>query len=180
MDFQYGTEHDEFRESLRRFLTDQSPPARVREVAEGGSHDSRLWRRLCVDLEVPGLHVAARYGGTGGSLVVSAVAFEELGRALTPAPVLSTTLAVEAVLRMGDEEQRSRLLPDLLSGRRIGSLAAACPSSTHAPTVLAEGVGGGTVLTGECSPVLHGSVADLFVVPAESNGEVIPYVVAGR
>ena len=178
MDFQYATEHDEFRESLRRFLSDQSPLARVREVAEGGSHDPRLWRRLCVDLEVPGLHIAARYGGTGGSLVVSTVAFEELGRVLTPAPLLSTTLVVEAVMRMGDEEQRSRLLPDLLSGRRIGSLAAARPSATNAPTVLAEDVGRRIVLTGECSPVLHGCVADLFVVPAGLNGEVIPCVVA--
>ena len=43
---------------------------------------------------------------------------------------------------------------------------------------MAEHVGGRTVLTGECSPVLHGSVADLFVVPAASDGAVIPYVVA--
>ena len=136
MDFQYAAEHDQFRESLRRLLSDQSPPARVREVAAGGSHDPRLWRRLCVDLEVPGLHIAEQFGGTGGSLVVSTVAFEELGRALTPAPLLSTVLAIEAVTRLGDEEQRSRLLPDLLSGRRIGSLAAARPSATTEPSIV--------------------------------------------
>jgi alkylation response protein AidB-like acyl-CoA dehydrogenase len=178
MDFQYGSEHDEFRESLRRFLLHQSPPSRVRKVAACDGHDPPLWQRLCRDLEVPGLHIAAAYGGTGGSLVVSTIASEELGRALSPVPLLSTTLAVEAVLRMGDEEQRCRLLPDLISGERIGTLAAVDPKAARAPIVLAESVGGRTVLTGECTPVLHGAVADLFVVPAASDAAVTPYVVA--
>ncbi|WNG93915.1 acyl-CoA dehydrogenase family protein [Mycobacterium sp. ITM-2016-00318] len=178
MDFQYGTEHDAFRESLRRFLLDQSSATRVREVAACGGNDSPLWQRLCRDLDVPGLHVATLYGGTGESLVVATIASEELGRALSPVPLLGTTMAVEAVLRMGDEEQRSRLLPDLLCGKRIGSLAAACPEAASAPTVRVETVGGQSVLAGESSPVLHGSVADLVIVPARSGAAVIPHVVS--
>ncbi len=92
------------------------------------------------------------YGGAGGTLVEAAIVFEELGRALTPVPLAATTFAIEAVLRMGDEEQRRRLLPGLLSGERIGAFAAAGPDAadTAAATVLADTVDGRTVLTGEC------------------------------
>ena len=178
MDFQYGTEQDDFRESLRRFLSDQAPPERVREVAAGDGHDSRLWQRLCTELQLPVLHAPEKYGGAGGTLVETAIVFEEAGRALAPVPLASTAFAIEAVLRMGDAEQRSRLLPGLLSGKRIGSLALCGPSGATASTVRADRHGGGTALTGACSPVLHGHVADLFVVPAEVEGAVALHVVA--
>jgi alkylation response protein AidB-like acyl-CoA dehydrogenase len=150
----------------------------VREVAAANGHDERLWRRLCVELELPGLHVPAQYGGAGGTLVETAIVFEEVGRVLAPVPLASTMLAIEAVFRLGDEEQRSRLLPSLLSGERIGSLAAAGPNDASAATVLADRRGDRAVLDGECAPVLHGHVADLFVVPAESDGAVTLHVVA--
>jgi len=178
MDFRYSTEQNDFRESLRRFLSDQAPSARVREVAAAAGHDERLWRRLCSELDLPGLHVAAQYGGAGGTLVETAIAFEEVGRTLAPVPLLSTTLAIEAVLRTGDEEQRTRLLSGLLSGERIGSLAAAGPTDACASTVRAHSRGGRTVLSGVCSPVIHGHVADLFVVPADADGSVVLHIVA--
>jgi alkylation response protein AidB-like acyl-CoA dehydrogenase len=176
MDFQYSTEQDDFREALRRFLSEQAPPARVREVAAVSGHDVQLWRRLCTELQLPGLHAPEEYGGAGATLVETAIVFEEAGKALAPVPLASTTLAIEAVVRMGDDEQRSRLLPGLLSGDRIGSLALSGP--TGAATVRAERDDGRTVLDGECSPVLHGHVADLFVVPAEADGAVALHVVA--
>ncbi|MGX9790009.1 acyl-CoA dehydrogenase family protein [Mycobacterium sp. MMS18-G62] len=178
MDFQYSPEQSDFRKSLRRFLSDQEPPARVREVASADGHDERLWRRLCGELDLPGLHAPARYGGAGASLIETAIVFEEVGRALVPIPLASTTLAIEAVLGMGDEEQRSRLLPGLLSGERIGTFAAAGPDIGSPATVRTAEHDGRTVLDGECSPVLHGHVADLFVVPAEADGAVTLHVVA--
>ncbi|WP_123026898.1 acyl-CoA dehydrogenase family protein [Mycolicibacterium stellerae] len=175
MDLRYSTEHDDFRDSLRRFLRDHSRPG-----ADGcRGHDAPLWRLLCGELELLGLHVAARYGGADGTLVDTAIAFEEAGRALAAVPLLSTTLAVEAVLRMGDDAQCAQHLPGLLSGERIGALAAARPADVSAPTVRAEYCGGRTVLVGECAPVLHGHVADLFVVPANTGAAVVPHIVAG-
>jgi alkylation response protein AidB-like acyl-CoA dehydrogenase len=179
MDFRYSIEHDAFRASLRGFLQDQAPPARVREVSAQDGHDSRVWRRLCTELDLAGLHVPPEYGGAGATLVETTIAFAELGRALTPVPLAANTFAIEAVLRMGDEEQRGRLLPGLLSGEQIGTFAAVGPNTANpaAATVLAERRGGDTVLTGECSPVLHGHLADLIVVPAVCDGAVVLYAV---
>lgn len=164
MDFQYSTEHDDFRAALRGFLRDHTPDLRA---ADG--HDSRLWRRLCAELELPGLHIPAEYGGAGATLVETAIACTELGRSLAPVPFVANAFAMEAILRMGDEEQRKSLLPGLLSGEQVAAFAAFGPAA-------ADAAGDGH-LAGECSPVLHGHVADLFVVPAGRDDSVTLHVV---
>ena len=181
MDFRYSSEHDDLRASVRGFLHGFAPTRRVREVAAADGHDRQLWRRLCSELELPGLHLAEEDGGAGGTLVEAAIVFEELGRALTPVPLASTVFAIEAVRRLGDDEQRARLLPGLLSGDRIGALTAAGHDVTDAAaaTIRADQIAGRTVLSGEYAPVLHGHVADLFVVPAVADGVVSLHVVAG-
>jgi alkylation response protein AidB-like acyl-CoA dehydrogenase len=176
MDFRYSTEQDDFRSSLNGFLRDTAPLAMVRE---SDGHDSQLWQRLCRELEAPGLHVPLEYGGAGGTLVESAIVFSELGRALTPVPLAASTFAIEAVFRTGDEEQRRRLLTGMLCGEQIGALAVAGPNDTEPAAVRVRASwDGGTVLTGVCGPVLHGPVADLFVVPAVADGAVSLHVVA--
>ncbi len=180
MDFRYHTEHDDLRASLRGLLHAVAPPARVRETAAADGHDRGLWRRLCADLELPGLHLPPADGGAGGTLVEAAIVFEELGRALTPVPLAATVFAIEAVRRLGNRQQRATLLPGLLSGERIGTLAATAPCVTDpaAATVRAESAGPETVLCGSYTPVLHGHVANLFVVPAAVDGRVVLHVVS--
>jgi alkylation response protein AidB-like acyl-CoA dehydrogenase len=183
VDFRYSAEQDDFRASLRGLLRDQAPPARMREVAtlgEDAGHDRRLWQRLCSELELPALHAPPEYGGAGATLVETAIVFCELGRALTPVPFAATTFAIEAILRTGDEEQCKRWLGGLLSGEQIGALAASGfgDADSSAAAVRADRRGDRSALTGECTAILHGHVADLFVVPAVSGNTVIPHVVA--
>lgn len=175
MDFQYNTEQHDFRDSLRGLLSEAAPLSRVREMS---GFDERLWQRLCTAMELPAIHVGAEYGGAGGSLVEAAIASEELGRGLTPVPLPGTVVTIEALLRMGDDEQRRRLLPGLLSGEQIGAFAVAGPDAADPAAVTVRASGGHLALSGECSPVLHGHVADLFLVPAERDGVLRLYLVA--
>lgn len=168
MDFQYSTDQEAFRSSLRGFLRDR--PSRT---ADG--HDGELWRRLCTEMELPGLQVPAEYGGASATLNDTAIVCTELGRALTPVPFAANAFAVEAILRMGDEQQRKGLLTALLSGARVGTLAASAHDAASRSTVAAGPHG--DALTGVCTPVLHGHVADLFVVPALADGAVRAFVV---
>lgn len=179
MDFRYSTEQVDFRDSLRGLLSEAAPLHRVREMS---GFDERLWRRLCTDMELPAIHVGAEHGGAGGSLVEAAIVFEELGRGLTPVPLPGTVFVTEALLRMGDDEQRRRLLPELLSGDQIGAFAAETPDAADpsSATVRAVGSGGRVVLSGECSPVLHGHIADLLLIPAECEGTLRLYLVAAN
>lgn len=172
MDFRYSTEQDDFRAALRGFLQRSTPEETPEE------YDAALWQRLCGDLELPGLHIPAEYGGAGATLVDTAIACTELGRALAPVPFAANAFAVEAILRLGDEEQRKELLTKLLSGAQIGAFAACGPGAASGATVVAEERDERTLLTGNCTPVLHGHVADLFVVPAvASRGEITACVV---
>jgi alkylation response protein AidB-like acyl-CoA dehydrogenase len=179
VDFSYSVEQEEFRTSLRRFLTDHVPMNRVRQVAETAGHDAEAWHRLCTDFGLPGLHTPEEYGGAGFTLVETALVFEELGRALTPVPMAATTLAVEALLRAGTEQQRKEFLPGLLAGERIGALAVAGPYETasSSATVQASRLADGFALTGQRSHVLHGQFADLIVIPAVRDGRVGLYIV---
>lgn len=180
MDFNYGTEHDDFRASLRGFLRSAAPPERVRAVSAADGHNQPLWRRLCTELGLPGLHVDEPRGGAGGTLVEAAIAFEELGRALTPVPLAATVFAIEAILRMGTEEQQSRLLPRLLNGDQPAALAVSGPAGADAATATVravESAGACVLLSGEYAPVLHGHAAGVFVVPAATDGVVALHVV---
>lgn len=166
MDFQYSTDQLDLRDSVRNFL-------------HAHVDDERLWQRVCQQLELPGLAVPPQYGGVGATLVESAIVFEEFGRALTPLPLASHVFAVHAVLTMGTEEQRHRVLPGLLSGERVAAFTATGPGCGDPATATVSAIrrGGRTVLDGVCGPVLHGHGAGLLVIAASTGHGVGLYVV---
>ncbi len=82
MDFTFTPEQDALREQARDFLTANSEPA---------------WAELA-ELGWTGVSVAEEDGGAGLGFVEEAVIFEELGRALTKGPYLSTVAAVLPIL----------------------------------------------------------------------------------
>ncbi|MBO3737881.1 acyl-CoA dehydrogenase family protein [Actinoplanes flavus] len=98
--------------------------AAVRDLVGGHAardgFDAGLWGRLCKEIGVAGLAVPERYGGSGATLTEAAVVLEELGRQLTPGPMLGCgVLATHLLLRSGDV----RLLPEICAGDRIVAVA---------------------------------------------------------
>ncbi|MFD1815367.1 acyl-CoA dehydrogenase family protein [Rhodococcus gannanensis] len=181
MYFAFDEDQEEFRASLRRLLTERAPITRVREIAERRSHDAETWQLLASNMGVPGLHVAEEFGGGGFSFLETAIVAQELGRALTPVPMIATTGAIEAILRLGTDVQRRELLPALLDGRAIGTLALSGAKDTlvGSATVRAAGDPAAPLLTGRVEYVPFGHVADLLVVPAlvPTGDNVALYVV---
>ncbi|HXP98920.1 MAG TPA: acyl-CoA dehydrogenase family protein [Solirubrobacteraceae bacterium] len=125
MDFGLSNDQREIQRTARELLAERARPERVREHAEAGRIDERLWRELC-ELGWPGIAVAERYGGQGLGRVELSILCEELGRAVAPVPLLPTVLAATVVELAGSEEQCARLLPGLASGETLGALGAAC------------------------------------------------------
>jgi alkylation response protein AidB-like acyl-CoA dehydrogenase len=95
----------------------------VRGLVGSAAPDAGLWARLCKEIGVAGLTVPEEYGGAGATLTEAAIVLEELGRVLSPAPMLGILPAVEALLRSGDEEACERLLPAICAGERIVTVA---------------------------------------------------------
>ncbi|HCT81649.1 MAG TPA: acyl-CoA dehydrogenase [Micromonosporaceae bacterium] len=100
-------ELDALRDACRGLLSKQ---------AEGA------WGRLCSEIGVAGLLVPESYGGAGAGMAEACIVQEELGRTLTPAPMLSTILATQALLLTGNSEACQRLLPGIANGSNVAAL----------------------------------------------------------
>ena len=127
------------------------------------------WPKLCREIGVAALAVPERYGGAGAGLPEVCVVLEELGRTLTPAPMLgSAVLAATAVLTCGDEAARERLLPGIAAGTTTAALVWA-GARGHWDPAAPECHWDGR-LHGEAHYVLDGAEADVLVVAARTGG----------
>ncbi len=167
-------EQEDLRAAVRGLL-DRYPSG----PAPDADAEHRLWQRLCAEIGVAGLAVPERFGGCGAGPVEVHIVMEELGRSLTPAPMLgSAVLATQALLRSGDEAACQRLLPGLAGGSVIAALAwttaagrwdpaeAACRAAPSGGHVRGTAAAGDWVLTGEADYVLEGERASVLLVPA--------------
>ena len=79
-----------------------------------------------------GVTVSPNYGGLGLGYFEHLIAMEELSRA-SGSVALSygahSNLCVNQIHRHGTEEQKAKYLPDLVSGKKVGSLAMSEPGS---------------------------------------------------
>ncbi len=132
------------REAVRDFCRKQSGPG--------------AWDRLTGELGLTGLAVPECYGGSGAGLAEVAVAVEETGRVLLPAPYLSTALA-GAVLGEDGGEPAGGAAAGFLPGIASGALRAAFVFGDSVQVTDGR-------LAGVARHVLDGAEAGLFVVRA--------------
>lgn len=82
-----------------------------------------LWQSLA-STGILGSLIPEAYGGAGGSLMDTAVVYEELGQGPVPGPHFSSgVLAALVLLEGGTEQQKQSLLPSISSGERVFALA---------------------------------------------------------
>lgn len=134
LDLTFDAEQDALRSMVRDLLATHAPMSRVRDLEDDAvGFDSALWQQLG-ELDLIGLLLPEEHGGSGMSLLEGVVLFEELGRALTPTPLLpSAVLVGTAVALAGTDAQRANVLPALASGTSIASVAWFEPGNSAAP-----------------------------------------------
>jgi alkylation response protein AidB-like acyl-CoA dehydrogenase len=170
VDFEFSTEQEALRDSVRRFLTDRAPITFVREMHddERGTTDA-VWQGLA-DLGVTGLLVPEAHGGAGMGMVDAAVVLEELGRAVHPGPYAASAIgAVSLVVLAGTDGDHAALLPALASGERVGTVGLYEPerrSEWRSPTTTAAPADGGWQLNGSKAHVPDAMATDVLVVTA--------------
>src|SRR4051812_33077090 len=103
MDFTFSPEQQELREAVRGLAADRSSSAQVRAAMASGTpgFDAGLWRVVGAEMGLLGVGIDEGIGGAGGGFVDAAVVIEEAGRALMPAPVLSTLVVGQVLARAG-------------------------------------------------------------------------------
>jgi alkylation response protein AidB-like acyl-CoA dehydrogenase len=138
--------------------------------------DQERWRRLCAS-GLPGMPFGAEWGGGGRDLSTTMCAFEGLGYGcrdggLSFCTVTHVTSVGVPLHDFGSAELRTRYLPTISAGARIGAHAiteADSGSDVLSMKTTAQSDGDGFVLSGTKSFVTNGPVAGLFVVYARTD-----------
>ncbi|AWH94665.1 acyl-CoA dehydrogenase family protein [Dietzia psychralcaliphila] len=177
------------RSSVAGLLDKKSDPAAVRAaMASEHGHDPALWSTLVEQIGAAALSIPEQYDGAGATWVETHLVCEELGRRLTPSPLLgSAVLAAQAVLASGDEAACARILPGIAAGEQV-ALCWASEDGWATPGVSASGSDGDTlsgtahhVLGADTSSTLlviaiTGGGVGLFEVPTETSGVTVTRV----
>jgi alkylation response protein AidB-like acyl-CoA dehydrogenase len=170
--FDLTDEQQAIRSTARDFLAARYKSERIRELAESEQgFEQSDWEEMA-ELGWTGLALPEQWGGQGLGVVDLAVLFEEMGYALAPSPLFSSTVAGLALSLCGSDEQRERLLRPLAEGELRGTPAlwdAGSPATIGSFTMEARGDGDGIVLDGEKVLVMDAAAADFFLV-ATSDG----------
>ncbi|MET9375228.1 acyl-CoA dehydrogenase family protein [Streptomyces sp. NPDC002992] len=166
-DLLYSETDDDLRAAVRSLLADRADAQTLLgRIETGDPYVPGLWKSLAGDMGAAGLLVPEKLGGQGASHREAAVVLEELGRAVTPAPYLtSAVVATETLLALDTESAPvAELLAGLAAGRTVAVLGLPLSAAPDAepPT------------TGTVTGVADAVVADVFLVPRADGLHAVP------
>ena len=122
-----------------------------------------------------GIPFPTEYGGAGGDHISYAITVEELSRVCASTGVICsahTSLCCWPIFNWGNEEQKRKYLPDLLSGKKLGAFGLTEPNAgtdASGQQTRAELVGDKWILNGAKVFITNGGYADVFVVMAMTD-----------
>jgi alkylation response protein AidB-like acyl-CoA dehydrogenase len=181
MNFQLGKEQQEIKERAAEFADREVAPYAA-ELDREDRFPSETFEKLA-DAGFMGLCVPEEYGGAGSDFLSYVLLLEEISRADAGVGVtlaVHTSAGTLPILMYGDEEQKSRWVPELARGEKIGCFALTEPeagSDAQAIQTSAERVDGGYRLSGHKQWVTNGRVAGAMVVFARAPEGVTAFVV---
>jgi alkylation response protein AidB-like acyl-CoA dehydrogenase len=183
MEITYTEEQEMLRAAARDFLEKECTDSVLKEIENSGlGYSPDLWQKIA-DLGWLGLVYPEEYGGAGMNLADLAVIYEEFGRAMFPGPFTSTVvLGGLTVLEAGNKEQKSTILPRIVSGEEIIALATNEPElgsedtarDPRVVTIQAREEGDECLLEGYRQFVQNAGIASTFLVPARTMSDGRP------
>jgi glutaryl-CoA dehydrogenase (non-decarboxylating) len=173
MHFAESPEHKLVRESAHDFAQREIAPG-IKELDRAHESDPGSLRKMG-EAGLLGVSVPAKYGGQDTDYISLGIVCEELERADTSARVVMSVhsgLHCLTLLQWGNEEQKSRMLPELASGRRVGGFGLTEPTAgSDAINIKTRAVKDGAeyVLSGEKTWISLSDYADQFLVIAVTD-----------
>ena len=173
LNYDLGETIEMLRDSVRAFAAWEIAPLAA-AIDRENAFPAGLWRKLG-DLGLLGITVAEDYGGAGLGYLAHVVAMEELSRASASVALsygAHSNLCVNQIYRNGNEAQKRRYLPKLISGEHVGALAmseAGAGSDVVSMRLKAERRGAEWILDGTKMWITNGPDADVLVVYAKTD-----------
>ena len=173
--FELGEEVDLLRESVRTFAEREIAPLADR-IDRDNEFPADLWRKLG-GMGLLGITISPDLGGSGMGYLAHLVAMEEISRASGSVGLsfgAHSNLCANNIYLNGNSSQKSRYLPGLCSGERVGALAMSEPGSgsdvVGSMACRAERKGDVWVANGSKMWITNGPDADVLLVYMRTAG----------
>ena len=173
LDHSLGETIDIVRETVRDFTAKEIAPL-AQDIDRDNDFPGDLWRKLG-ELGLLGITASEEYGGAGLGYLAHAVVLEEISRGSASVGLsyaAHSNLCVNQIFRNGNEDQKRRYLPRLISGENVGALAMSeseAGSDVVSMRLRAEKHGDRYVLNGTKMWITNGPDADVLVVYAKTD-----------
>lgn len=169
------------RDTVRRFVDEKVLPV-IDEHFEKGNFPAELIP-LMAQLGLLGANLPEEYGCAGMNNVAYGLVMQELERGdsgLRSFASVQGALVMYPILEFGSDEQKSKWIPLLAHGERIGCFGLTEPDHGSDPGGMetrAVRSDGGWTLNGTKRWITNGSIADLAIVWAKAEGDIRGFLV---
>ncbi|NRA98853.1 MAG: acyl-CoA dehydrogenase family protein [Rhodobacteraceae bacterium] len=173
MPFDLGDEVNALRDMVHRWAQDRVKPLAA-ETDTSNAFPNVLWSEMG-ELGLLGITVDEAYGGAGMGYLAHSVAVEEIARASASISLsygAHSNLCVNQIKLNGNEAQKQKYLPGLVSGAQVGALAmseAGSGSDVVSMSLRAEKRNDHYRLNGTKYWITNGPDADTLVVYAKTD-----------
>lgn len=173
MDFEFTPEQIQLRKQVREFAAAEIAP-HVREWDEHSKFPADLFKKMG-ELGYLGVIFPESLGGSGLGYLEYAIVLEEISRvdgSVGLSLAAHSSLCSNHIYKSGTEEQRQRYLPDLTTGKKLGSWSLTEPEAgsdaagTRSTATLS---GDSWILNGSKTFCTNGGVADVCVAMAVTD-----------
>jgi isovaleryl-CoA dehydrogenase len=172
-DFGLGADINMLRDSVGGFAQDRIAP-RAAQIDESNTFPRDLWPELG-KLGLLGITVDEKWGGAGLGYLEHCVAMEEISRASGSVGLsygAHSNLCVNQIHRNGNDAQKQKYLPKLISGEHVGALAMSEPGSGSDVVSMrsrADKKGDRYILNGTKMWITNGPIAETLVIYAKTD-----------
>jgi alkylation response protein AidB-like acyl-CoA dehydrogenase len=162
MDFGLSDDQKLLESSVRGWLREHVPIARVRELRDADCpNDRAIWRGLA-ELGAAGILVPESFGGSGLALLDAALVAQSLGHAVTPSPFLGTSVVAPVALTALPGADAKSWLEGIAAGELVVGAAFTEVFSVREGAAVALLAG---VLRGKSLMAIDAHGADRILVP---------------
>ena len=171
MDFDLTKELRDIQKAAREFAKGEFDPDAVLEYDQNQEFPSTIWKKAC-ELGFVGMHVPEEYGGQGLGLLENVLITEEFCRqdsGMGIALALSD-FGSEVILRHGNENQKSKILPLITQGESVFTIAILEEGYSLSPLATTARMDkDGYVISGKKDFVTLGSLAKHMIVVCQTR-----------